>query len=1416
MRRMAFISAMAFLFIAASASHAATVYVRAGAPGTGTISEPLASIQQALDAASDGDTINVAAGTYTENLYFSGKLLTIQGGWDATFAERDRNVHVTIIDGNQAGCCVTYGYGAGGELSGFTITNGKRDGNGGGIIAANNLVIRNNTITRNEAACGGGVFASSGHSLTITGNTITGNISGGCGAGCGAGGGIYCHSGTISDNLIIGNIAPFGAGIFAADATITGNIIVDNEASGYGGGVSCFGSAVITGNTISDNSANLGAGVYFEGTGQVIISGNTISNNSAFPAKWSSYFVGGCGGGIFCGGPSATITGNTITGNTAHPEYTYPSGGYGGGIYCYSGSSATEGYIIIGNTISRNTAYKAGGGLRCEGSAPIMIAGNMITANVAANGTGIHCSGASPAISGNTLAGNRAYPPYEDTAVCCFSPPSTIITNCVLWNYGVELTGGSATYSCIRGGLEGEGNISSYPHLVDPFNGDYRLRSYSPCINAGSNATVVGEVDIDGEARIMLGTVDIGADESAVQSADSDDDGLPDDWEMDCFGHLDYDADDDPHGSGLTNMEYYLTRAVFGLAQPAIYVSAANAGDPLADGTQERPLACIQQAIELATVRVIVAEGTYAENIVVNAKSLNIEGGWAADFSERDSARFHTIIDGGGQGTTVSYANVSGGSLSGFTITSGCFYNGGGIYCHSSSPVISGNTITGNRASDGGGGIYCYSSSPAINGNTISGNVASSGGGGIYCATSSAAVITNNMIIGNSANQGAGIGCLKSVPVIRNNTICGNKAFDIGSGIYSNLPSLPVVNCILWNHSSEFFRCTVTFSCVRNGSGADNITSYPHFVDPDNGNYRLRPYSPCINVGSNAAAGGDVDIDGQPRILLGTVDMGAHESTVHSMDTDGDGLPDDWEEGYLGGIECGPDEDTDGDGLTNLEEYLAGTDPSFDNSVIYVNVLNAGDPLANGSLEHPLPRIQQAIPLASARVAVAQGRYIENVFIDIKSVHIEGGWASDFSERDPARYPTVIDGSGAGNVLVYMLVKGGSISGFTITNGKAATGGGIYCSGTSSPAITNNTITGNTATVDGGGIAGGKSLAITGNRIIGNSCGSYGGGFVSATVATVTGNTITGNTAAYGGAIVCGGASAIIGNTINGNIAQQGAGIYCLANSQPSIRSNIITGNRASSYGGGIYCGSSTPAIDANTISGNRASLRGGGVYCDAATVTISNTILWGDTASTGREIYLTSSTKLNIYYNAVMGGQAGLFVESGCTVNWTLGNIEGDPLFAAPGFWDGRGTVTTSDDIWHPGDYHLKSQFGRWNPAANAGAGGWVYDSITSPCIDAGRHSGSYANEPRPNGRRLNMGAYGNTAQASKSAKWTMPGDTNDDCKINVLDLIFIRNNLNASPDSGGNWKADVNEDGKINVLDLIMVRNRLNTLCD
>ncbi len=141
---------------------------------------------------------------------------------------------------------------------------------------------------------------------------------------------------------------------------------------------------------------------------------------------------------------------------------------------------------------------------------------------------------------------------------------------------------------------------------------------------------------------------------------------------------------------------------------------------------------------------------------------------------------------------------------------------------------------------------------------------------------------------------------------------------------------------------------------------------------------------------------------------------------------------------------------------------------------------------------------------------------------------------------------------------------------------------------------------------------------------------------------------------------------------ISGNEAVfYGGGIRCNGSS-PTITNSIISGNAAEN-GGGIECLSlSSPEITRCTISGNSATKLGGAIYvAHACSPTIINSILSGDGAPGGPEIAIMADvtpSSLDVSCSDVEGGQAGVYLDSGCTINWLSGNIDQDPLFVGGG----------------------------------------------------------------------------------------------------------------------------------------------------
>jgi Leucine-rich repeat (LRR) protein len=193
------------------------------------------------------------------------------------------------------------------------------------------------------------------------------------------------------------------------------------------------------------------------------------------------------------------------------------------------------------------------------------------------------------------------------------------------------------------------------------------------------------------------------------------------------------------------------------------------------------------------------------------------------------------------------------------------------------------------------------------------------------------------------------------------------------------------------------------------------------------------------------------------------------------------------------------------------------------------------------------------------------------------------------------------------------------------------------------------------------------------------------------------------------------------------------AGAIACLGSSPTIRSCLVVGNLCDGPRGAIiYCQDSNSIFENLTVHGNMAGDTGAAFRSVASNVVLSNSILWGNVPD---EIVIELGHDPLVSYSNVMGTWPG------------PSNIEVNPEFAMPGFWTTE--PLDSDSTWIPGDYHLASEIGRWEPNDLT----WLADALSSPCIDAGDPNSPHVHEPAPNGERLNMGVYGGTEQASLSS---------------------------------------------------------------
>ena len=399
-------------------------------------------------------------------------------------------------------------------------------------------------------------------------------------------------------------------------------------------------------------------------------------------------------------------------------------------------------------------------------------------------------------------------------------------------------------------------------------------------------------------------------------------------------------------------------------------------------------------------------------------------------------------------------------------------------------------------------------------------------------------------------------------------------------------------------------------------------------------------------------------------------------------------------------------------------------------------------------------------------IVVKPGTYNRRIFFNNKSVTL-----TSEDPNDPGVVQSTIITIDSGYSVSFDFGEGHNsvLTGFTIT------GQGIHCYGTSptiskniigdcsgngihgednaAPVISGNTISSNVGygiyycdgPIENNTISGNKGgIAYCNGPIIGNiitnnfdKSSADSGGALSFCKGLITGNILAENYAMNKGGACYECSGNITGNRIIGNESEIAGG--ALSNCRGRITNNIIAGNR-STNGGGLF---SCYQIYNNTIVGNIAIENGGALsQCPG---NISNNIIAFNSAGFVGGIYGAGTSS----YNAFWSNEGGNF---GGGVTRGPGDIIAEPLFVSNGYWDNNETPDESDDFWVDGDYHVTSQAGRWSPVDQ----GWVKDSLTSPCIDAGGEpndpNSDWTAELWPHGRRINIGAYGGTVQASMS----------------------------------------------------------------
>ncbi|MEW6747161.1 MAG: right-handed parallel beta-helix repeat-containing protein [Planctomycetota bacterium] len=416
-----------FAALASPAAAQTTWYVdddNCPGPGSGSSNDPFCRIQDAIQAAFNGDTVLVLAGTYFEQVDFLGKEISLKG--------RD-GAEVTIIDSGGLSPAVRMETAPGLQplVEGFTITGVEYPNPGPGLYCNGSGTVRGNILKGNSD---GGLSA--GGATLIEGNLITGN-----GSNWGTGGMSCSGQVVVRRNRIVNNGSGFGNGGLSCwgSAVIKENVIAFNGLyDGMAAGISCGDSVTISGNLIYANDTN----------GEGIVGG--ILCNSGTPVIVANIIMWNVDGGIECWGTSAPFIANNMIAEN-----------YGTGIMCDNAAPTIVNTTIVGNT----TGY---GGLACVEQSSVLVTNTIFWENEGYWAPEIWV-GDSGSCSTLTISFSDIMGGQSSVAVS---------EGCTL-NWGPGMIDQDPRF--VAAEIQKTNNVHS-------FFPDYHLGRFSPCINRGTNA----------------------------------------------------------------------------------------------------------------------------------------------------------------------------------------------------------------------------------------------------------------------------------------------------------------------------------------------------------------------------------------------------------------------------------------------------------------------------------------------------------------------------------------------------------------------------------------------------------------------------------------------------------------------------------------------------------------------------------------------------------------------------------------------------------------------------------------------------------------------------------------------------------------------------------------------------------------